>query len=184
MIAHRSASSFTAYPACTDDAFDPLTATAVPPGHSTISPPITSTRPPNQHPPDQRIDRESEDRLLGAVHQTSEHDVQIHAQPAHDADLCRGFKSVIAEGVDVLALFVRSRPMALPSRRTSSSAAVTWAIERVVLRDAEMGERIKVTVAAFQLGRFAGTKRGFGFGLERHSCEADEEQHDAMCTMY
>src|SRR5258705_2412032 len=46
-IAHRSASSFTAYPAWTDEAFDPLTATAVPPGHSTIRPPITSTKPPN-----------------------------------------------------------------------------------------------------------------------------------------
>ena len=41
-------------------------------------------------------------------------------------------------------------------------------VERVVLRDAEMCERVHVPIAALQLGRFAGTERGFGLSLERH----------------
>src|SRR2546430_15127442 len=43
-VRHRSASSFTAYPACE---LGPFTATGAPPGHSTMRPPITSTNPPN-----------------------------------------------------------------------------------------------------------------------------------------
>src|SRR2546430_6055002 len=41
-VRHRSASSFTAYPACE---LGPFTATGAPPGHSTMRPPITSTNP-------------------------------------------------------------------------------------------------------------------------------------------
>ena len=51
-------------------------------------------------------------------------------------------------------------------------------IERVVLRDAQVREGVNVAVAAFELGRFTGTERCLGFGLERHAGEADEEQHD------
>ena len=52
-------------------------------------------------------------------------------------------------------------------------------VEGVVLRDAEVRERVHVPIAGPQLGRLAGPQRGFGLGLERHAGEADEEQDDA-----
>src|SRR5206468_8507093 len=48
MIAHRSASSFTAYPACMRGGRGPVPGGGPPPGQRTIKPPITSTKPPNQ----------------------------------------------------------------------------------------------------------------------------------------
>src|SRR5882672_9442334 len=72
-----------------------------------------------------------------------------------------------AEATDVLAVaaYVEERRGDLP-------------IERVVLRDAQVRERVDVAIAAFEYGRFTGTERGLGFGLERHAGEAHEEQHD------
>ena len=51
-------------------------------------------------------------------------------------------------------------------------------VERVVLRDAEVRERVDVPIAPLELGRLARPQRRLGLGLERHPGEGDEEQDD------
>src|SRR6185503_18595745 len=57
------------------------------------------------HPPHQWVDRESEYRLLGSVHQSGEDDVEVDAQAAHDSHFGRGLEGGTAHRVHVLALF-------------------------------------------------------------------------------
>ena len=51
-------------------------------------------------------------------------------------------------------------------------------IERVVLRDAQVGEAVLVAVGPLQRRRLAGLERCLGLSLERHTRERDEKQHD------
>src|SRR5207245_11582941 len=55
------------------------------------------------HPPYERVDGEPEHGLLGAVHHATEHDVEILAQIAPDADLGGWLERRPAKGIDVFA---------------------------------------------------------------------------------
>src|SRR5439155_12938827 len=57
------------------------------------------------NPPNERIDRKPKDGLFRAIHQTSQDDIQVHAQPAHDAHFGRRLERRAAQAIDVLALF-------------------------------------------------------------------------------
>src|SRR5436190_452065 len=124
-IAHRSASSFTAYPAWTDEAFDPLTATAVPPGHSTIRPPMTSTKPPNHtHQTSGLIVKRNTACSVPFTRPASTM-YRSTRSPLMMPTSVEGSKVLLPKASTCWRFSVRRRPMSLPSRRTSRSAAVT-----------------------------------------------------------
>src|SRR5205085_5075631 len=61
------------------------------------------------NPPHEWIDREAENGLLRAIHEPSEHHVEIDAQTAHDPHFGGRLECLVAEGVDVLP-FLRAQP--------------------------------------------------------------------------
>src|SRR2546430_17092269 len=81
-----------------------------------------------------------------------------------------------SQAIDVLALLGREHAEALPIPRNFERGGRDLAVERVVLRDAEVSERVGPPVRALEHRRLAGTERGFGLGLVRHAGERDE--HD------
>src|SRR5258705_9822410 len=124
-IAHRSASSFTAYPAWTDEAFDPLTATAVPPGHSTIRPPITSTKPPNHTHQTSGLIVKRNTACSVPFTRPASTTYRSTRSPLMMPTSVEGSNVLLPKASTCWRFSVRRRPMSLPSRRTSRSAAVT-----------------------------------------------------------
>src|SRR2546430_16361855 len=83
-----------------------------------------------------------------------QHDVQVLAQIAADADFRGGLERGPAQAIDVLALLGREHAEALPIPRNFERGGRDLAVERVVLRDAEVSERVGPPVRALEHRRF------------------------------
>src|SRR5207248_11200934 len=84
-----------------------------------------------------------------------------------------------AEPVHVLALLGRENAKQLAVTTHLDRGSGDLAVQRVVLRDPEMGERVAIAVWALQRRRLTGPQRSFGLRLERHAGERDEQNYDA-----
>src|SRR6267142_94752 len=125
MVHWSAGSSFTAYPACTRDVPDPLTATGPPPGHSTINPPITSTNPPNHTHQTSGLMVKRYTACSVPFTRPPSTTYRSSRSPLLMPTSVEGSKVGRPSASTCWRFSVRNRPIGLPSRRTSTSAAVT-----------------------------------------------------------
>src|SRR6267378_6277703 len=125
LIAHRSASSFTAYPACMRGGRGPVPGGGPPPGQRTIKPPMTSTKPPNQTHQTSGLIVKRKTACSVPFTRPASTTYRSTRSPLMIPTSVEGSNVGLPRASTCWRFSVRRRPMALPSRRTSSSAAVT-----------------------------------------------------------
>src|SRR5207247_9536645 len=98
---------------------------------------------------------------------------EIFARQAQDAAIAGGLERRAAERVHVLALLRVQHPDPLAVAEYLHRRRGDEAVQRVVLRDAEVSEGVGGAVATAQRYRLARPGRRLGLGLEGHPAEGD-----------